>query len=77
MKLLYQNETLFIDVETSLNAEKMAHLKRKIFHILDDYEIDQVVMYISKLDIQHEKQFQKLFYEYQQKYSGTLLIKWI
>lgn len=75
MEFYYQNETLYINVSNILNEEMIISLKRRIFRIIDDYEIDHIVLNT----IHQQKKSKDLLYqlekEYHQHYNGRFLIK--
>lgn len=75
MDLYYKNETLFVDINTILDSENVHRLKRRIFQIIDDYDIDHVVFQVLEGKQENRRVLQEIAREYQQKYVGDLLIK--
>lgn len=75
MKLYYQNETLYIDLNLRLDKEKARFLKRRIFRIVDDYDIDHIVLRSFSNDLEYRKMLEEIKREYQQKYCGYFCIK--
>ena len=75
MELYYKNETLFVDVDTALDDENFRHLKRRVFHIIDDYDIDHIVFKVSGNGRENRKKLQEMEVEYHQKYHGRMMIK--
>lgn len=73
MDLYYKNETLYVDITNDINLDTIATLKRRVFHIIDDYGIDKIIINISgSYDKKMLNEFKK---EYYHKYKGYLLIK--
>ncbi len=75
MNLYYQNETLFIDVNGILDEEHMKYLKRKIFRIVDDYDINHIILRSYPNNLEYKKMFQQIKKEYNQKYTGYFVIR--
>jgi len=75
MKLYYKNETLFIYINMILNEENYKIIKRRIFKIVDDYEINHIVIRSCDSDLSSKKLFHKIKLEYQKKYAGHFSIK--
>lgn len=75
MNLYYQNETLFIDINMDINEVNLKGLKRKIFRIVDDYDINHIILRSFPDNVEYKKMFQQIKKEYNQKYTGFFLIK--
>lgn len=75
MELYYKNETLFVDINSSLDEENLHVLKRRIFRIVDDYEIDHIVFNILQDKRKNMRLLQGIQREYHSLYQGDLLIK--
>lgn len=75
MELYYQNETLFVDINTMLNFDEMENLKSKIFRIIDDYEIDNIVLKNNTHQLLNNFYLRKIRQEYRSKYQGRIDIK--
>lgn len=75
MNLYYQNETLFIDINMDINEVNLKGLKRKIFRIVDDYDINHIILRSFPNNVEYKKMFQQIKKEYNQKYTGFFLIK--
>ena len=75
MNLYYRNETLFVDVDTILDQEDISKIKRRIFKIVDDYDIDRIIFQILEGGYENRRVLQELKREYHQRYQGNLLIK--
>ena len=75
VKLYYQNETLFVDIDTILDFEDMEGLKSKIFRIIDDYGVDQIVLKNNTHQLLNNYYLKKIKQEYRNKYQGRIYIK--
>lgn len=74
MNIYYTNNTLFVNLKDEITEILMSKLKSKVFTILDDYDIRNIVLNI----ITNEKNdyLINLFVrEYNQRYSGNILVK--
>lgn len=75
MELYYQNETLYIDMHNELNHKNYETIKKRIFKIIDDYEVDRIVVQ------NYHRIFHNLFFlnqmkhDYKEHYQGDFLIK--
>ncbi|MCI8575580.1 MAG: hypothetical protein HFI09_03830 [Bacilli bacterium] len=75
MNLYYKNETLFVDINTVLDQENLSKLKRRIFRIVDDYDIDHIVFQVLEGVSINKRMLQEFKRDYYQRYQGNLLIK--
>ena len=74
MNIYYTNNTLFINLKEGVNISSMNKLKKRVFSILDGYDIENIVLNIigsNKNDILLDE----FIIEYNKKYHGNLLIK--
>lgn len=75
MQLYYQNETLFIDIEDELNEENIKYMKRKIFRIVDDYDINHIVLRNYPNNLNNKMILYQIKREYHKYYNGDFSIK--
>ena len=75
MKFYYKNETLFVQVDTVLDEEFVNRLKRRVFHIIDDYEISHVVFELVSSVKENIPLLTPLEREYRQRYGGTIVFR--
>ena len=75
VELYYQNETLFVDIDTILDFEDMEGLKSKIFRIIDDYGVDQIVLKNNTHQLLNNYYLKKIKQEYRNRYQGRMYIK--
>lgn len=74
MELYYQNETLFVDIDTILDEESTHLLKSRIFRIIDDYDIDHIILN-NREKTKNKQALYQMQTEYHRKYDGSFLIK--
>ncbi len=75
VELYYQNETLYVDIDTILDLENMEGLRNKIFRIVDDYGIDHIILRNNTHQLINNYYLRKLKQEYRNKYSGRIYIR--
>ena len=74
MNIYYNDKTLYVNVEELNNDNNLNTLKQRVFGILNDYDIDNIVLNL----ISNNKNIQLLddfILEYNKKYHGNLTIK--
>jgi anti-anti-sigma regulatory factor len=75
IKMEYSKKTLFIELSSTLNALTLKDLKRKVFIVIDEYDIKNIILDGKGLSID-DKQYINLFYnDYKSKYNGRLTIR--
>ena len=74
MNIYYMNNTLYVNLDYYMDDINVNTLKSRVFNILDDYDIENIVLNIisSNKDNYLIDEFIK---EYHKKYHGNLLIK--
>lgn len=73
MNIVYQNETLYVNVDLDLNMDMAMQMERRIFNIIEDYGIDKISIRINgKADKLAINRFKKSYYA---KYKGYLNIR--
>ncbi len=74
MEIMYTEETLYVNLLDSIDALLVSKLQSRVFKIIDDYDVSNIVVNIlndSKYDISLLDKFIK---NYQQKYEGIVKI---
>ena len=73
MNIYYNDNTLYVTLEELINNNNLKTLKSRVFNILNDYDIDNIVLnLISNKDNYLLDEF---ISEYNKKYHGKLIIK--
>ena len=74
MNIFYTDNTLFVNLNDLINLDNVSKLKTRVFKILDDYDIENIVLNI----ITNEKNnilIDEFIKEYSKKYHGNILVK--
>ena len=74
MNIYYMNNTLYVNLDYYMDDINVNTLKSRVFNILDDYDINNIVLNI----ISNNKDnylIDEFIKEYHKKYNGNLLIK--
>lgn len=74
MDIYYQNEILYVEIDGLLEEEDYKGFKRRIFKIINDYEINHVILHSSLSSFQIKRQLQQIQIEYYQKFDGLCFI---
>lgn len=74
MEIVYKDETLFVDVLDNIDNILIKKLENRVFRIIDDYDIDNIVVNILS-DKEYDKDLLQIFLNsYHEKYKGKLKI---
>ena len=74
MNIYYTNNTLFVNLKDDVNDLSVSKLKSKVFNILDDYDIENIVLNIISNN-KNDLLIDNFIREYNQRYHGNILIK--
>jgi len=74
MNIYYTNNTLFVNLNDKVDMLNINKLKKKVFSILDDYDIENIVLNIISSN-KDNILLDEFIEEYNKKYHGNLLIK--
>lgn len=72
--IVYTDETLFVYLEGSMNKKSINTLRKKIYNIVDDYQINDVVIDLKNVR-KKDKNFDLLLKEYQEIYNSEIKLK--
>lgn len=75
MELYYQNEILYIDIDSLLELEDLNLLKQRIFRIVEDYDVDHIIIHNKTHQMMNRHYLHQIKQEYSNRYSGRLYIK--
>lgn len=70
----YRTNTLFVNIEGSLNKRDFLRIRNKIYYIIDEYSIKRVVIDLTRTDKVDKSALDKLKDEYNITYGGVLEI---
>ena len=74
MNIYYTNNTLFVNLKDEITELLISKLKSKVFTILDDYDIRNIVLNIITND-KNDYLISTFVREYNQRYNGNILVK--
>lgn len=75
MDIFYTDNTLYVNMENVTSSSEVARMKRRVFKILDDYSIDNIVLNIITDDKISSDLLDSFILEYNQKYNGKIIMK--
>lgn len=74
MDIFYTKETLFVDLKDKVSFKTVDILERKVFNILELYDIDNIVInIINKNEFDYEI-MEKFIMNYTSKFKGKMVI---
>ena len=74
MNIYYNDKTLYVNVDELRNIDNLHILKKRVFGILNDYDIENIVLNLIT-DSKNNEYLDEFILEYNQKYRGNLVIK--
>lgn len=74
MNIFYTEDTLYINLEDQIDNLTLDRLKKRVFGILDDYNIDNIVLNIITSN-SNNFLLDDFVREYHNKYSGNLIVR--
>lgn len=74
MNMVYKDETLYVDIMNSEVLDNINHIKRQMFSVLSQYEMNNVVINILGGTNYNKKLINDLIYDYHKNYKGNLII---
>lgn len=73
-ELEYSRETLFVHIEGVIHYEEMKRLKHKMYRIINEYGINDIVIDIKKATNIDTDAFYEFIEDYQDQYSGSMKV---
>lgn len=74
MNMIYKNDTIYIDMIGNIDGDDMRQLKRRLFSVLDQYEVENVVINVKSVFNLNRNLMNSLVKEYHKNYRGSLTI---
>ncbi len=68
----YSRDTLYVNLEGIVNKKNIQILKKKLYYILDEYNILDIVINIQNTRMIDKDEFYELLDDYDIKYGGNL-----
>lgn len=75
MEIYYTNDKLYISITDSISFSLINKLKKKMYHILDIYKINNIEIDIENNDKYDETLIDDLINDYDNKYKGIIIVK--
>lgn len=75
MDIFYTDNTLYVNMDNVTSNSEVNRMKKRVFKILDDYSIDNVVLNIITDDNISSDLLDSFVSEYNQKYNGKIIMK--
>lgn len=75
MNIFYNDNTLYINMDDIADSKDILKLKRRVFKILDDYSIDNIVLNIVTDNRDSKELLNSFIDEYQRVYHGKIIMK--
>ena len=73
MNIYYEDNTLYVVLSEEINMESIFKLRKKVFGILDDYDINNIVLNV--LTDKNNILLDDFINEYHRKYNGNITLK--
>lgn len=73
MNMVYKDETLYVDIFSGEEIDNINHIKRQMFSVLSEYEMNNVVINIIGGNY-NKSLINDLIYDYHKNYKGNMII---
>ena len=74
MEIYYKKDTLYVNVDEYLNNSSMSNIRKRVFSIIDDYDIENIVLNIIG-NVEDNELLDDFIREYKMKYDGNIKIR--
>lgn len=74
MNIFYNDNTLYVNLEERVDDYMMHKLRRRVFNIVDDYDIESIVLNLIANN-KNDYLIEEFIKEYQQKYGGKIQVR--
>lgn len=75
MNIVYKNDTLFVDLKGDLDDLTINEMKNRLFSILDQYDVDNVVINTKEVFNSNKTVFNTFLNEYRRNYKGKIKLE--
>ena len=75
MDIFYTDNTLYVNMDNIASSNEVLKMKRRVFKILEDYNIDKLVLNIVTDDKISSDLLDSFIEEYNSKFTGTIVMK--
>ncbi|MDD2181489.1 MAG: hypothetical protein PHW32_03865 [Bacilli bacterium] len=70
----FSRNTLYINIEGNVNRDNLVRLKQKIYYIIDEYNVFDIVINVKNSEYVDTDAFYNFLDEYDIKYGGNLIV---
>ncbi|HCY44005.1 MAG TPA: hypothetical protein DHU33_01100 [Firmicutes bacterium] len=74
MNIFYNDNTLYVNLDEYLDDYVLNKLKKRVFNILEDYDIENIVLNIVTSN-KNNYLLDDFIREYKKKFRGNLIVK--
>lgn len=74
-EFIYHNQTLFVNLNGEYNSKNISILKRKLYSIIDQYGINDIVIDQKHITLLDKSAFYDMLDDYDVKYGGNLTLE--
>lgn len=74
LNIFYNDNTLYVNLDEYLDDYVLNKLKKRVFNILEDYDIENIVLNIVTSN-KNNYLLDDFIREYKKKFSGNLIVK--
>lgn len=74
MNMVYKDDTLYVDMVGSIGANEIRMLKSRLYSVLDQYEVDNVIINVKNTFSLNRNLFNSFVRDYHRNYNGHLTI---
>ncbi|MGM9834905.1 MAG: hypothetical protein ACI31M_03925 [Bacilli bacterium] len=75
MDIFYTDDTLYVNFSRINSGNDIIKLKKRVFKILEDYSIDNVVLNIVTDDNISKEMIDSFINEYNNRFNGKIIMK--
>ena len=75
MEMFFTDNILYVNIGQRINYSFINKMQRKIYRILDDYAIKDVVLNILSDDYYDANLIDEFICDYKSRYTGKLIVK--
>lgn len=72
--LIYSDDVLYVNVEGNLNKKAVTHLQKKMYSVISEYGIQDIVIDIKGTSNIDKTAFYDMLDDYDSRYGGNLKI---
>lgn len=74
MRIIFNDDTLYVDIVGNIGALEMNIIKSRVFSILNQYEVDNIVVNFKEVFNLNKKTISNFIEEYHKKYNGKISV---